>query len=414
MPASSHIHQNFPDNVLYETDNLDVLKGMNSETIHLIAADPPFNTGTKRSGKSGSYTDRWRWAKNDAPPLDPNSWNEVSPNILEEVREKSDALHQVITASSRSRGDDTAAYLCYLGIRLIEMHRVLASGGSLYLHCDHSISPYIRIALDSIFGAGNFHNEIVWKRTQAHNNSPRYGNITDSILYYTKGKGTWNKQYHMRSDRELGEYRKDSKGRSYKTNDLTAPDPHPSGGFEWRGTTPPSTRHWAYTYKKLEELWEAGRIKTDKMGRPLKRGHIQYLDEMPPGPPLQNLWTDIERVGSNARERTGSPDQKPLAIYERIILTSSNPGEVVMTPFAGSGTVIIAARKHDRRWVGIDPRPDTRFHIARRMLDMKIQHAQDAVVSAAQPPNPTDWATQTLLDLGAHHSTTPPIRTDLP
>lgn len=397
--------QNFPDNAIYELDNLDVLRGMNSETADLIATDPPFNTKRNRAGTAGFYVDNWKWGDEGRLP-DQWAWNEVHPVWLEEIKDDNPALHDVIQAARSCHGEDIAAFLCFLSVRLLAMHRVLKPTGSLYLHCDHTANAYIRMALDAIFGAKNFRNEVVWKRTQAHSNSNKYGTVTDSIFYYVKGKPTWNRLYHERSEAELKEYRKDILGRLYKTNDLTAPSPAPSRMFEWRGTNPKNG--WRYSLEKLEELWAQELIKKDPQGRPLKRGHIQYLDEMPPGPPLQNLWTDIEKIGNTAHERTGSPDQKPLALYERIILASSNPGDLVLDPFAGCATTIMAARKHGRRWVGIDRRKDARFHVVCRMMGIKAKDAEEL----QKRPDLVDWLNEQLAKHEAHFFTEPPVRTD--
>ena len=147
--------QNFPDNTVYELDNLDVLRGMNSETVDLIATDPPFNTKRNRSGSAGFYVDKWKWG--DEGKL-PDQWacNEVHPIWLEEIKDQNPALYEVIEAAAACHGDDIAAFLCFLSVRLLEMNRVLKPTGSLYLHCDHTANAYIRMALDAIFGAKNF------------------------------------------------------------------------------------------------------------------------------------------------------------------------------------------------------------------------------------------------------------------
>lgn len=339
--------QNFPDNTLYLMDNLAALRGMAGETVDLVATDPPFNTGVERNGRGGSYRDDWHWEDDPRATLQP-----VRREWLEEIGDRSRPLAAVIEAARLTQGKDSAAYLCFLGIRLLEMLRVLRPHGSIYLQCDHRASAGIRMAMDAVFGAKNFRSEIVWQRTNAHNGNVRYGTVTDSILYYAGAGAPWNPQYHERSEEEMAGYRVDALGRSYKTNDLTAPNL--SRRFAWRGVRPPANRSWAHSEERLEELWEAGRITADREGRPLLRGMIQYLDEMPPGPPLQNLWTDVPRIGNTAGERTGAPDQKPVALYERIIEASSHPGDLVLDPFMGSGTTLIAAHRVGRRFLGME------------------------------------------------------------
>ena len=185
-------NQNFPDDTFYLLDNLQVLRGMNPETVDLVATDPPFNTGGRRAATAGAYQDRWHWADTSQPP---DQWPDtaVDPSLLDEVIAANPALHQVIHATSLCQGQDTAAYLCFLGARLLEIHRILKPTGSLYLHCDQSANAGIRLALDSIFGPANFRNELVWRRAIAHNDTRRYGNITDTIyLYARSANATWN------------------------------------------------------------------------------------------------------------------------------------------------------------------------------------------------------------------------------
>ena len=160
--------QNFPDNTIYELDNLDVLRGMNSETVDLIATDPPFNTKRNRAGSAGFYVDNWKWGDTGKLP-DQWAWNEVHPVWLDEIRDDNRALFEVIEAAGHCHGDNIAAFLCFLSVRLLEMHRILKPTGSLYLHCDHIANAYIRMALDAIFGAKNFRNEIVWCYTGPSN-----------------------------------------------------------------------------------------------------------------------------------------------------------------------------------------------------------------------------------------------------
>ena len=184
--------QNFQDNTIYELDNLDVLRGMNSETIDLIATDPPFNTRQNRSGTAGHYVDNWKWGDTGKLP-DQWAWNEVHPVWLDEIKDENPNLYEVIETTEHCHGQDIAAFLCFLSIRLLEMYRVLKPTGSIYLHCDHTANAYIRLAMDAIFGAKNFRNEIVWKRATAHSDAGRYGNISDAIMFYGKTRETtWN------------------------------------------------------------------------------------------------------------------------------------------------------------------------------------------------------------------------------
>ena len=165
--------------VLYNMDNLDVLRGMNSGTVDLVATDPPFNKKRNRSASAGQYEDAWRWeddpsmAKAASQRPDQWLWQPVHRIWLDQIKDENPALFQVIEATRLTQDDDTAAFLCFLGVRLMEMHRVLKSTGSIYLHCDHTANGYIRMVMDAVFGKGNFRNEIIWKRHTSHPKKPQ-------------------------------------------------------------------------------------------------------------------------------------------------------------------------------------------------------------------------------------------------
>ena len=208
--------------------------------------------------------------------------------------------------------------------------------------------------LDTIFGPQNFRNEVVWKRTNVHSDSKTWSNVSDSIFFYSKGGSfTWNPIYAPHSEEHLqSKYRyADADGRLYTLDNMTSPNPRPNMMYEWKGHASPPNG-WRYSKETMAKLDAEGRIwyPSDTSKRPrLKR----YLDEMA-GTLLGNVWTDINPINSQAQERLGYPTQKPLALLERIIQASSNPGDVVLDPFCGCGTAVAAAQKLDRRWIGID------------------------------------------------------------
>ena len=171
--------QNFPDNVFYEMDNINVLRGMNSETIDLIVTDPPFNTRRKQDGSAGFYADNWKWGIG-------NSANEVDPNHLNTIRKLNSNLYDIITISDKMHGKEMSAYLCFLAIRIIEMRRVLKLTGSIYLHCDQTANAYIRLCLDAIFSSTNFKNEIVWAYRTGGASRKHWSRKHDNILFYSK------------------------------------------------------------------------------------------------------------------------------------------------------------------------------------------------------------------------------------
>ena len=234
--------------------------------------------------------------------------------------------------------------------RLIELHRVLKPTGSLYLRCDPTASHYLKLVLDQIFGVVNFRDEIIWKRTSAHSDSKVFGNAHDVLFYYSKSnKFIHNKQYQPYSKDYIdSHYRfKDDNGRAYRTSDLTAKGL--SGGgytYEWHGVT----SLWRCPIERMRE-WDAqGRIRYTKSGT---AEYIRYLDEMP-GMAAQDVWDDVFPINSQAKERLGYDTQKPLTLLERVIKASSNERDIVLDPFCGCGTALIAAQKLKRRWIGID------------------------------------------------------------
>ena len=296
-----------------------MLRGMNSETVDLIATDPPFNKKRNRSASAGQYEDAWRWEDDPSMARRPDQWlwQPVHRIWLDQIRDDNEALFQVIEATRLTQDDDTAAFLCFLGVRLMEMHRVLKLTGSIYLHCDHTANGYIRMVMDAVFRKRNFRNEIVWCYTGPSNTTRWFPRKHDTILFYTKDKVS---TFH------------------------SPRIPHKSG------------------------LHNDGTVFSKTDGR-----ESEVREKERQGKLLEDYWTDIGTGAHVSKiERTGSPDQKPLALYERIIRASSNEDDLVLDPFAGCATTPIAAHNLGRRWVGIDRREDAAFHITNRLLGLGI------------------------------------------
>lgn len=352
--------QNFLDNTLYEMDNLDVLQGMNSETIDLIATDPPFNTKRNRSGTAGFYVDNWKWGDTDILP-DQWKWNEVHPKWLEEIKDNHNALYHAIDAAKHCQGEGTAAFLCFLSVRLIEMHRILKPTGSIYLHCDNTASHYIKMCMDAIFGKKQFRNEIVWHYRRWTAASKRFQKMHEIIFYYTK------------------------------TNDYVFTKPLQP-----------------YADEKYIEDTVRGRVDgklvrlKDDIGNYIKR------NEQKGGVLMHDVWHDINFIAPTADERTGSPDQKPIALYERIIEASSNESDLVLDPFCGCATTIIAAQNLNRRWVGIDRRKDARYHIITRLMGISRKERERLEKYAIDKK----WLDKQTQSYEMHYQTEPPTRTD--
>lgn len=223
---------------IYHMDNLDALRGMNSSIIDLIATDPPFNTGRNRESVGGKYVDQWRWEEN------------VHRSWMDDIRDTNRPLVEVIEAAEHAHSENLGAFLCFLGVRLIEMKRVLKDTGSIYVHLDPTASHYVKGIMDAVFGARNFRNEIVWKRTSGRSDAKKFGAIHDTILYYSKGDSpTWN-PIHLPHDPEYVKkfYRHDDgDGRGpWRSADLTAAGLRSGlSGASWRGVNPGKVgRHW--------------------------------------------------------------------------------------------------------------------------------------------------------------------------
>ena len=374
-------------NQLYFGDNLGVLRDqISDESVDLIYLDPPFNSNAtynvlfrERSGEDSAaqitaFDDTWHW----------NIESELA--YREVVTAGPEALGKLLLAMREFLGqNDMMAYLTMMAQRMAELHRVLKPTGSIYLHCDPTASHYLKMLLDAVFGVENFRTEIAWKRTSAHSDTKQgrkqHGRIHDTILFYTKtGEWTWHPLY-TEYEQEYAEsaYRhiEPGTGRRYRRGDLTAAKQGGDTSYEWRvkrpvggewdadlddewqtprdgveykGIPPYKRRYWAYTRENMVQYARAGRLVYSRTGMP---NYKRYLDEMP-GVPLQDFWADIGPIGAGARERLGYPTQKPEALLERIIRSSSNEGDVVLDPFCGCGTAVAVAERLKRRWIGID------------------------------------------------------------
>jgi site-specific DNA-methyltransferase (adenine-specific) len=338
-------------NTLFYGDNLPVMRDhIPDESVDLIYLDPPFNSnrsynvlfknesGSKAEAQIQAFDDAWHWGE---------SAEETYAELLEgpsfEVATMIEALREFIGTNQMM------AYLVMMTARLDEMRRVLKPTGSIYLHCDPTSSHYLKVILDTIFGADKFQNEIVWKRTSAHNDPGRYGANIDILLFYTRGdRWTWNQIFMPHNEEYIARFKhKDPDGRLWADDNLSAKGLS-GGGYEYEYKGVKSL--WRCPIETMQRLDAEGKLYfTSKGGIRIKR----YLDENK-GTVLQCLWDDIFPINSQAQERLGYPTQKPLALLERIIQASSNKGDVVLDPFSGCGTAISAAQKLERRWIGID------------------------------------------------------------
>ena len=385
-------------NFLYYGDNLDILRlHIPDESVDLVYLDPPFNSnqtynilfqekdGTQSASQIKAFGDTWRW-------------DEATARSYEETVEAGGQVAEAMQAFRKLLGtNDMLAYMSMMAPRLVELRRVMKPTGSLYLHCDSTASHYLKLLLDSIFGPVHFRNEVIWKRTSAHNDPKRYGRNTDTIFYFNKGEQwTWNKQFTKHDEDYLARFRHtDEDGRKWTDDNLTAKGLS-GGGYEYEYKGVKSL--WRCPEETMERLDREGRLHfTSRGGIRLKR----YLDENK-GAPLQVLWGDIPPINSQSKERLGYPTQKPVALLERIIQASSNEGDTILDPFCGCGTTIAAAQKLDRRWIGIDITQLAISLIRYRLVDSFGKDCQfevigeptslpDATALAKQDPYQFQW-----------------------
>ncbi len=344
-------------NTLYYGDNLVVLKQhIKDESVDLVYLDPPFNSnqtyntffqsrdGGTCTAQIKAFEDTW-------------TWDEGAAETLRELLEAGGEVAKVMECFRVLLGKNTMlAYLSMMAPRLMELRRVLKPTGSLYLHCDPGASHYLKLLMDAIFTPQNYVNEIIWKRSSAHSDTKQgarhYGRVTDTLLFYSKGDDRkWNPLYTSYDEQYVKrDYRRvDPDGRRYRIDNLQGPGGAAKGNpfYEVMGVK----RYWRYSKERMHALIEQGRVVQSRPGAVPQ--YKRYLDEMP-GVPAQNLWSDIPIINNRSKEKLGYPTQKPLALLERIIQSSSNAGDVVLDPFCGCGTAVDAAQTLRRQWIGID------------------------------------------------------------
>ena len=375
---------------VFTGDNLPVLRGHEPESVDMVYADPPFNSGRQWAAPIGSEA---------AGAAFRDSWHldEVDKAWAGEIRGLNPALSAVIEAAGLAAGPSMQAYLTMLAVRAIEIRRILKPTGSFFLHCDTTAGAYVRLMLDAVFGYRQCRNELVWKRTSAHSKARRFGPVHDRIYFYSRSDAyTWNKVFQPYDEKYLeSKYRhSDAAGRPgalgiassmrYRLSDLTAPGiRHGESGEPWRGFDPSARgRHWAVprrwpgteqrpagTRAALDALDAVGRVHW-----PAKEGgwprFMQHLEDAP-GRPAQDVIDDITPINSQAKERTGFPTQKPLALLRRLIESTTNPGDLVLDPFAGCATTCVAAEQLGREWIGIDLSP-VAVRLVRERLEREL------------------------------------------
>ena len=282
MAAMTKASGDIQNRTLYQGDNLPHLRTIADESIHLIATDPPFNKRRSFSGRANGagFRDAWSWER------------DARPDWLDRIRADQPALWALIEAARQIQGEGMSAYLCWLAIRLLELHRILRADGSLYLHIDGSAGACVKLALDAIFGAGNCRNEIVWHYKTGGAARRWFSRKHDTILFYSKSQ-----RYTFHRQRE----------KSYLAH-----------RYGFSNIDVEEDANGCYRMAAMRDVW------------------------------------DIPALRGNQPEATGYPTQKPLALYERIIRASSDPGDIVLDPFCGSGTTAVAAERLGRQWLAME------------------------------------------------------------
>lgn len=335
---------NWENRTLFKGDNIHILRSMNSNSVHLIATDPPFNKGrdfyaTPDSLADGaSFQDRWSWEK------------DVHEEWVDKITDDFPKVMNVIQGSRNSYGDDMGSFLCFMAVRLLEMHRILRDDGSIYLHCDPTASHYLKELMDSIFGRKQFRNEIVWCYAGPNNTKRWFPRKHDIILFYVK----------------------DEKKAIFNIDAIRMP------------------------YKRITGTGHNSLSRGQRSDEQVKIIEKEYAER---GKIPEDYWVDIAGGGHiSKKERTGYPTQKPLALLERIVKASSNERDTVLDPFAGCATTCVAAEKLGRQWVGID--------IWGKVQDVVIERLEKSNLHRA------DKTKQTLFSEAIHFTAQIPVRTD--
>lgn len=392
---------NFASGTIWASDNLPVMRGMNSACVDLIYLDPPFNSNRSYAAPVGSKA---------AGASFKDAWTLSDVDVCEhgELADRNPAAYAVIAAARLAHGKSMQSYLIFMAVRLMEMQRILKPTGSIYLHCDPTASHYLKLLMDAIFGAKNFRSQITWKRTTSRSNAIHsYPNVTDVILFYAMPDAAFKPVHEPHSTEYIeSRYRyNDHDGRGpYCRGNMVSPEVRPLQIYEWQGWPSPK-KGWRYQVGRMQELDAQGRIhypmKPDGTPDHSKRPRLKcYLRERR-GVVMGNVWLDIPPINSQAKERTGYPTQKPLALLDRIIKASSNEGDLVLDPFCGCATALVAAYRLGRDWAGIDLSP-----LAIKLVTERIK--EDSPIFRgptvpAKPPSRTDVGKLPNYRTSAHH-----------
>ena len=337
--------QQIDDQTIFTGDNLDIMRGMDSESVDLIYLDPPFNSNRHYEAPIGSkaagaeFKDAWNFEDTK------EAWWGL-------IADEHPAIYRVIDAAGDVGNEGDKAYLIYMAMRLLEMHRILKPTGSVYLHCDPTMSHSLKMVMDAIFGRKNFKNEIVWCYRKWAISASSFAHNHDIILFYSKSKELIFNVQHLKLS--------------------------------------PNTIKRHGTQKQVNKFVEGKRVNLDTDKSTESKGTPMYD------------WWEVSILNPNAKERTGYPTQKPLALLRRIIEASSNEGDVVLDPFCGCATACLAAQDLGRQWIGIDISPLAETLIRQRMKDElgmfgDVTHRKDIPIRSDHLTPPSKDINHTLF-----------------
>ena len=427
---------NFDNRTLAVMDNLRFLESLNNECIDLIAIDPPFAANETFTGHprppisdaelaeeralAQAHGVEYNEGQGDTRVKDVWTWDaDVNTAWKMAIQYDYPKIHAVVEAVEACASENEAAYISFMAARLIHCHRVLKPTGSIYIHCDDHANSYLRMLMDAIFGADNFRNELMWRRATSHNDSGRYGRITDYLLYYAKSPNPyWDGEaiHTPKSDAELQRAypSTDERGR-FRSADLTGAGVRMGeSGRAWKGyEVTDRARHWAIprvgkyaeyiernfipgyrgiqgVHERLDALDAAGRFAHPSRGR--WPGLKRYADADQGNPP-QNLIlnpTGFTNFSASGGEFTGYATQKPLELYERVIKASSREGDAVLDIFAGCATTAVAAERLNRQWIACDMAYRSWTMLKRRFYlnGYALSDMTDSTPKALMGPNP--------------------------
>lgn len=374
MELKEQIGQN-PNNLVIRGECLSACAYLRDKGVFvdLIYVDPPFASGADYAKKV--YIRR-------------------NPKVAAAIAQAESELdiEELKAFEVKMYGDvwDKERYLNWMYENLMAMKSIMSDEASIYVHLDYHIGHYVKILMDEIFGEDNFRNEIIWKRSTAHNDSTGFANLHDCIFYYTKSSELYfDIPFVPYSQEYIDRYynKVDENGRKYLDRDLSAKGLKGSGySYSWKG----KDGYWRCPYTTMERLEKENRLYYTANGTPRYK---QYLDEME-GVPAQDLWTDIFAVNSQAEERVDYATQKPEALLERIIKASSNEGMFVADFFGGSGVTAAVANKLGRNFIhcdiGINSIQTARDRLLANKAEFKILEVKDGVSLYRNPVQTMD------------------------